>query len=121
MDSAAAAATSAAAPALGQLEGAASSEPCGSSGSTGAAAVPNATDILGNIQKLKEQQKKMKEDRKKIAAMLRNEERRRNRIRKRARQLSDGDLLSLIKMRKDTTEAAAASSSASTGTAEPTE
>ena len=56
-------------------------------------------DILGNIRALKEQQKNLRDERLKVGKQLRNEEKRRMRLRKRARQLSDGDLVALLKMR----------------------
>ena len=58
-------------------------------------------DILGNIKALREQQKGLRDERKKVTKLLRNEEKRRQRLRKRARQLSDGDLVALLKMRSD--------------------
>ena len=61
-------------------------------------------DILGHIKALKEQQKNLKDERKRVSKVLRNEEKRRMRLRKRARQLSDGDLVALLKMRSDAKE-----------------
>lgn len=71
------------------------------------AAKTSGYDILGSIQALKEQQKKLREERKLIAKKLKNEEKRRSRLRKKARQLSDQDLVALLKMRSDVQEAAA--------------
>ena len=66
-------------------------------------------DILGSIEALKEQQKGLRDERKKVTKLLRNEEKRRQRLRTRACQLSDGDLVALLKMRSDSkTEAAPA-------------
>ena len=61
-------------------------------------------DIVGHIRALKEQQKNLKDERKRVSKVLRNEEKRRMRLRKRARQLSDGDLVALLKMRSDAKE-----------------
>ena len=105
---------------ISELALVASSEASASSSSTGGVPESQTADILGNIQKLKGQQKALKDQRKKIASQLRNEEKRRNRIRKRARQLSDTDLVALLKMRADAPTAASASS-APTGTSEPSE
>ena len=58
-------------------------------------------DILGSIAELRRQQKEMREQRKLIAKRLRNEEKRRSRLRKKARMLSDGDLVALLKMRSE--------------------
>ena len=60
-------------------------------------------DILGNIKALKEQQKGLRDERKRVTKLLRNEEKRRQRLRKRARQLSDGDLVAMLNMRSDST------------------
>ena len=65
-------------------------------------------DILGHIKALKEQQKSLKDERKRVSKVLRNEEKRRMRLRKRARQLSDGDLVALLKMRSDAKETGSA-------------
>ena len=65
-------------------------------------------DILGHIKALKEQQKNLKDERKRVSKVLRNEEKRRMRLRKRARQLSDGDLVALLKMRSDAKETGSA-------------
>ena len=58
-------------------------------------------DILGNIRALKEEQKTLRDQRKVVSKQLRNEEKRRMRLRKRARQLSDVDLVAVLKMRSD--------------------
>ena len=65
-------------------------------------------DILGHIKALKEQQNNLKDERKRVSKVLRNEEKRRMRLRKRARQLSDGDLVALLKMRSDAKETGSA-------------
>ena len=65
-------------------------------------------DILGHIKALKEQQKNLKDERKRVSKVLRNEEKRRMRLCKRARQLSDGDLVALLKMRSDAKETGSA-------------
>lgn len=84
-----------------------------------AAADPKSEDLLGCIKALKEQQKQMRNDRKRIAKDLRNAEKRRVRLRKRARQLSDDDLVALIRMRKDSASAAVAAAAAAPAPAEP--
>ena len=58
-------------------------------------------DILGSIRALKEEQKTLRDQRKVVSKLLRNEEKRRIRLRKRARQLSDVDLVAVLKMRSD--------------------
>ena len=56
-------------------------------------------DILGSIKALKEGQKNLRDQRKLVSKQLRNEEKRRMRLRKRARQLSDVDLVAVLKVR----------------------
>ena len=115
------AASSAAATATGlELEPSASSGASVTSGSAGPMETPACDNILGNIQKLKAQQRELKEERKKISAQLRNEEKRRSRLRKRARMLSDNDLVALIKMRNASTEASSAASTGTASSSEPT-
>ena len=56
-------------------------------------------DLLDEITALKEQQKKAKEEKKAITKELRNAHRRRQRLKKRAKALSDADLLAVISLR----------------------
>ena len=56
-------------------------------------------DLLDEITALKEQQKKAKEAKKAVTAQLRNANRRRQRLKKRAKALSDADLLAVISLR----------------------
>lgn len=58
-----------------------------------------ADDILGAIQRLKDTQSKLRAERKQVAKQLRNQQKRRTRLCKRARLLSDSDLLALLRMR----------------------
>ncbi len=81
------------------------------------AAKTSGYDILGSIQALKEQQKKLRDERKLIAKQLKNEEKRRSRLRKKARQLSDQDLVALLKMRSDVQEAGASVEGSEAGSA----
>ena len=62
-------------------------------------------DILGHIRSLKEQQLELKNARRVVTKQLRNQSKRMARIRKRARLLSDKDLLALLKIRKDNSKA----------------
>ena len=79
---------------------AAASGPADSSTGPDAAAL-RAEDILGCIRLLKQQQSQLREQRKAVNKQLRNQSKRVSRIRKRARLLSDGDLVALLKMRHD--------------------
>ena len=56
-------------------------------------------DLLDEITALKDQQKKAKEAKKAITKELRNANRRRQRLKKRAKALSDADLLAVISLR----------------------
>ena len=74
----------------------------GSASASGAnAAALRAEDILGCIRLLKEEQCHVREQRKLVNKQLRNQSKRVARIRKRARLLSDADLVALLKMRHD--------------------
>ena len=78
---------------------AAASGPAGSS--TGPDAELRAEDVLGCIRLLKQQQSQLREQRKVVNKQLRNQSKRVSRIRKRARLLSDADLVALLRMRHD--------------------
>ena len=73
------------------------SEPTAAS-SSGPAIDPGRS-ILVAISSLKAQQKKLRDDKKSLSRELRNAERRRSRLKKRAKQLSDADLLAVISLR----------------------
>jgi FtsZ-binding cell division protein ZapB len=70
------------------------------------------------IARLRTEQKTMREKRKQIHKELKNAEKRRSRLKKRARQLSDADLVAVLQMRaaapgNDTNSGASASTSTS--------
>ena len=56
--------------------------------------------LTEHLRRLKDQQVREKEARKKLAAEIRNAERRKSRLRKRAKQLTDEDLLQVLMFRK---------------------
>ncbi len=62
--------------------------------------------LLESIRQLKEQQAAMKAARVKLTKDLRNACKRRNRLKKRARQLTDQDLVEVLQMRRDVVAAA---------------
>ena len=70
------------------------------------------------IARLKSEQKTMKEKKKQIHKDLKNAEKRRSRLKKRARQLSDADLVAVLQMR-GSVPSHSGSSSASASTAPP--
>ena len=76
---------------------AASSEPT-AAGSSGPALDPGQS-ILSAISALKASQKRLREEKKALSRDLRNAERRRSRLKKRAKMLSDADLLAVISLR----------------------
>ena len=97
----------------------------------GAIAGGKEKNILTEIQALKAEQKLAREAKLKITKELRNAEKRRQRLKKRAKQLSDSDLLAVMTLRsaeqgmrkKETgepTAATAAAEQSDTGTATPT-
>ena len=107
----------------------------GSSGDGGPALAAIAggkeKNILTEIQALKAEQKLAREAKLKITKELRNAEKRRQRLKKRAKQLSDSDLLAVMTLRSaeqgmrkkeavEPTAAAAAAEQSDTGTATPT-
>ena len=57
------------------------------------------TSMLDEIKRLKKEQHNAREKKKAATKELRNAERRRTRLKKRAKQLSDGDLLAVISLR----------------------
>ena len=73
--------------------------------------------LTASIQELKKQQNALREQKAKLAKDLRNAERRKKRLRTRARQLTDEDLVQVLMLRKQqrnerpSTEAASAASS----------
>ena len=76
--------------------------------------------LLTGIARLKAEQAQLRAERKRVSKELKNAEKRRTRLRKRARQLSDADLVAVLQMRDTDSSArssegsaAAASSAAS--------
>ena len=105
---------------------------CGDGGpALGALAGGQEKNILTEIQALKAEQKLAREAKLKITKELRNAEKRRQRLKKRAKQLSDSDLLAVMTLRSaeqgmrkkeggEPTAASAAAEQSDTGTATPT-
>ena len=62
--------------------------------------------LLVKIQRLKSEQAEVRKARLKVSKDLKNAERRRSRLRKRARQLSDADLKAVLEMRETIADAA---------------
>ena len=58
-----------------------------------------ADELLNCISRLKEEQTTLRAERKKVAKALKNAEKRRSRLKKKARQLSDTDLVAVLHMR----------------------
>ena len=98
--------------------GAYSSPPVGGPGAAPARAAdaestqqPTAFDVgegdgeflLKSIDRLKDEQAKLRAEKKKVAKDLRNAEKKRSRLKKRARQLSDVDLVTVLQIRKSMT------------------
>ena len=75
------------------------SEPTAADKEPAAAGTDVGKSMLEQIAQLKKQQKEAKEAKLAVGKQLRNAERRRKRLKKRASKLSDGDLLAVISMR----------------------
>ena len=65
------------------------------------------------IADISAKRKEIQKERKKLTAALRNENRKRQRIRKRSQWLSDADLVEVLAMRKSKKDATSSSSTAS--------
>lgn len=80
----------------------------------GAHAAPRlpAVPLNESIRLLKEQQRAMKDEKKALTKTLRNAVKRKTRLQKRARQLSEQDLLEVLRMRHDKNEVVAAAPAA---------
>ena len=65
------------------------------------AAVPatSTSDLFPAIQRLKQEQARLRADKKRVAKELKNAEKRRSRLKRRAKQLSDGDLIAVLETR----------------------
>jgi Spy/CpxP family protein refolding chaperone len=63
---------------------------------------PIGKSLVESIKELKEQQAAMKAAKKDLTRQLKNACKRRNRLKKRARQLTDADLVEVLQMRRDT-------------------
>ena len=68
--------------------------------------------MLEEIQRLKEEQRKLRLDKKQVAKDLKNAERRRGRLKKRAKLLSDTDLVAVLSLRQQERLMTASSSGA---------
>ena len=82
-------------------EGAAASSTDGVSLPPAVGAGPAGSPLLAEIALLKQQQKDLRDERKRVQKDLKNAERKRTRLRKKARQLSDSDLIAVLAMRHD--------------------
>jgi hypothetical protein len=82
------------------------------------------TDIFPAVQRLKEEQARLRAERKRVAKELKNAEKRRSRLKRKAKQLTDGDLLAVLETRalekeRAKLEVAAAAAAAASGTPTP--
>lgn len=62
--------------------------------------MPVAEEILPAIARLRAEQKKLRDERKKVTHELRNQMKRSKRLKDKARQLSNADLLTVMQMRE---------------------
>ena len=82
------------------------------------------TDLFPAIQRLKEEQARLRAEKKRVAKELKNAEKRRSRLKRKAKQLTDGDLLAVLQMRavekeRANADFAAATAAAASGTPTP--
>ena len=75
--------------------------------------------LNASIDRLKAEQKAMKEAKEKLNKDLKNAEKRRTRLKKRARQLSDADLVAVLQMRGSVPTASSSSGGTSSTSAPP--
>ena len=92
-----------------EQSGAASSAPdsplrapsdAGSSGAASSSDIGSKSGLLQKIKELADVQKALKEQRKKCSAEMKNAMKRKKRLQDKASQLSDGDLVEVLRMRK---------------------
>jgi len=69
-------------------------------GKASGSAASQQSDLFASIERLKKEQKDLKAEKKRVAAELRNAEKRRKRLRQRAKQLSDADIVQVLQMRQ---------------------
>ena len=67
--------------------------------SSGAVAPPE--DLRANITRLKEEAKTLKVEKVKVSKALRNAEKKRSRLKRKARELTDEDLVQVLQLRED--------------------
>ena len=58
-------------------------------------------DLRANILKLKQEAQKLKEEKHKVHKALRNAEKKRTRLKRKARELTDADLVQVLKLREE--------------------
>ena len=73
-----------------------------------------------HIQNLRKQQQELVREKKRLQSSLRNAQRKKNRLSKRTRMLSDGDLLEIMRMRAANSKDTQHTEPTSSGAAEPT-
>ena len=91
----------------------AAEDPADPSGSTPVQATeqspPGPRSLNAKIQELKELQAKAMAEKRRLAKELRNEERKRKRLKERAKQLTDVDLLQVLRLREEARQASSSS------------
>ena len=73
------------------------------------------SSVNGAIDSLREEQQRVRDERKRLAKELKNAQRRKKRLKGRARALSNEDLLAVLLMREERAAASASGSAASSG------
>lgn len=93
---------------------------CEKTGGKPAEDIPTPCEITTMIGELKKEQDALRAAKKKISKDLRNAVKRRSRLKKRARQLSDADLLQVLKLRSEDRAAVGACTKTASGDEVPT-
>lgn len=89
-------------PMLSEASTSGASTSCSASSSSGSTEVPppaGAVNLLEHIERLRVEKRRLKEERRLLTKTLKNAEKRKSRLKKRARQLSDQDLVDVLQLR----------------------
>ena len=74
----------------------------------------NLASLNGAIEKLKEEQARVNDEKKRLAKEFKNQQRRKRRLKGKARQLSNEDLLAVLLMREERQAAVSSTAASST-------
>ena len=78
----------------------------------GASSNSPGSELLSGIARLKAEQKALRDERKRVSKELRNAEKKRQRLKRKAKELTDKDLLEVLELRAVTRSAKSSAASA---------